>query len=245
MFALLAAGLILAGSSSGQDKPKPRDPDAGVPAPPPLIKEKKDEKKKKEKTRIGFLKIGTRKGEVDELLGTPVVGSDIPMLRRVKNIYRDGTEVLFFDDQAISASPGYKGQQTADGRILIEREKVHVFIDPALLPTCGHPPLTPDLKCRMEMEYDYALPPPAPPSGLGGPGGCASCQSMNGVPMSAIPTEGGPVLETPPGEFLPGSVPESDSGALPLPRSTWQRMRERSNKVVEQMRHLVPGRREQ
>ncbi|MGE3804627.1 MAG: hypothetical protein AB7K24_08140 [Gemmataceae bacterium] len=168
VFTLAAAG-PLAGQDEADLPVEPDKPKPGINDQKPDDKkpdEKKgdpDAKRKKKRIRLGFIHLGTARGMVDELLGTPLVGSDIPMLNRVKNIYRDGTEVNFFDNQTITVLPGYRAQQTGDGRFMVEREGYRVFIDANLLPACGHPPLTPDLKCRIESEFNYALPVAGPP----------------------------------------------------------------------------------
>jgi len=85
---------------------------------------------------IKTITFGTRRSEVQAMLGRPTLESVIPSLRRVREVYEDGTEVTFVNNQAVSIVPGDRAQQAADGNFVVDAESMEVRVDSVLLPYC-------------------------------------------------------------------------------------------------------------
>lgn len=110
----------------------------------------------KEEFNFGKITIGTPRHRVRELLGPPTLESLIPSLRRLREWYKDDTEVTFVEGKVISVIPGKRIHCGEDGSYFIELEKKTVAVAPTAMRKCGE--FLPDekYKCAIETQFWFA-----------------------------------------------------------------------------------------
>jgi hypothetical protein len=127
LLALLTA--LLPSSSHAQEVPLPLVRASAGERPAVPI----GEKDKAGARRVSVVTLGTTKERVDSYLGAPRSGWTILCLCRSMYDYPDGTQVIFVDGRAVSASPNGLAEGSPKRGYVVEHDGRHIFFEPMVL----------------------------------------------------------------------------------------------------------------
>lgn len=77
--------------------------------------------------------VGTKVEKVVQLLGLPRTSADTPSLNRKLMKFADGTQIVFVNGAAVSATAGGLAEGTPAAGFIVKRESRSILLDPVLV----------------------------------------------------------------------------------------------------------------